>query len=101
MELKYISIQKTSQRHTLNSDLVNVFETSDQITFKSGTSKNQPEVIFFQGGLTDPKAYAPLCRELAEKGFTTHLIKMKWRLPQRDYQPARYKCLFENMLLKL
>lgn len=69
----------------LNSDMVNVFETGDQIIFKSVLSKKQLEVIFFQGGLTDPKAYAPLCRELAEKGFTTHLIKMKWRLPQHDY----------------
>jgi pimeloyl-ACP methyl ester carboxylesterase len=36
--------------------------------------------------LTDPKAYAPLCRQLAENGFTCHLIKMDWRLPQYDYK---------------
>lgn len=70
----------------LNSDIVSVIETDDQITFKSGTSKNKLEVIFFQGGLTDPKAYAPLCRKLAENSFTCHLIKMDWRLPQYDYQ---------------
>jgi len=72
----------------LNSDIVSVTETDDQITFKSDTSKNQIEVIFFQGGLTDPKAYAPLCRKLAENGFTCHLIKMDWRLPQYDYHKA-------------
>lgn len=70
----------------LNSNIVSVIETDDQITFKSDTSKNQIEVIFFQGGLTDPKAYAPLCRKLAENGFTCHLIKMDWRLPQYNYQ---------------
>jgi pimeloyl-ACP methyl ester carboxylesterase len=69
----------------LNSDLVSVFETDDQITFKPATA-NTVEVIFFQGGLTDPKAYAPLCRKFAENGFTCHLIKMDWRLPQYDYQ---------------
>ena len=60
----------------LNSDFVSVTETDDQITFKSVTSKNELEIIFFQGGLTDPKAYAPLCRKFAENGFTCHLIKM-------------------------
>ena len=69
----------------LNSDNVTVIETSDQISFKSKTSENKLEVIFFQGGLTDPKAYAPLCRKIAENGFTCHLIKMDWRLPQYDY----------------
>ena len=70
----------------LKSDFVSVIETDDEIKFKSIRSSNDLEVIFFQGGLTDPKAYAPLCRKLAEYGFTTHLIKMDWRLPQYDYQ---------------
>lgn len=70
----------------LNSDLISVIETDDKISFKSKTSENKLEIIFFQGGLTDPKAYAPLCRKIAEYGFTCHLIKMDWRLPQYDYQ---------------
>jgi hypothetical protein len=69
----------------LNSDFVSVIETDDKISFKSITSENELEVIFFQGGLTDPKAYAPLCRKIAENGFTCHLIKMDWRMPQWDY----------------
>jgi hypothetical protein len=69
-----------------NTDLVTVVTTDDQITFESISSKHPIEVIFFQGGLTDPKAYAPLCKQLAENGFTTHLIKMKWRMPQHDYK---------------
>ncbi len=81
----------TFQSHNLpkgtftNSDIVSIKETGDQITFKSETSKNKLEIIFFQGGLTDPKAYAPLCRKLAENGFTCHLVKMDWRLPQYYY----------------
>ena len=70
----------------LNSELVSVIETEDQISFKSNTTDSQLEVIFFQGGLTDPKAYAPLCRKIAENGYTCHLIKMDWRLPQYNYQ---------------
>ena len=69
----------------LNSGLVTVTESDDQVIFRSDTSKSEFEVIFFQGALTDPKAYAPLCRRLAENGFTCHLIKMDWRLPLYDY----------------
>jgi hypothetical protein len=69
-----------------DSDIVSVIETDDQITFKSDTTKHNIEIIFFQGGLADPKAYAPLCRKFAESGFTCHLIKMDWRLPQYDYE---------------
>ncbi len=82
----------TFQSHNLpqytfsNSADINVKETNDKITFESINSEHQLEVIFFQGGLTDPKAYGPLCKNLAEKGFTSHLIKMDWRLPVLDYE---------------
>jgi len=82
----------TFQSHNLppntfsNSETVTITETEDQIIFKSNGSDNKLEIIFFQGGLTDPKAYAPLCRKLAEYGFTSHLVKMDGRLPQYDYQ---------------
>ncbi len=82
----------TFQSHNLpedtfsDSNLVSIHETADQIIFESISSKNDLEVIFFQGGLTDPKAYAPLCRKMAENGYTCNLIKMDWRLPQFDYQ---------------
>lgn len=68
-----------------NDSNVSVKESSDEFTFLSKNSNYQNEIIFFQGGLTDPKAYAPLCRKIAENGFTCHLIKMDWRMPQWDY----------------
>lgn len=69
-----------------NDSKVTIEESSDEITFLSKNSNYQNEIIFFQGGLTDPKAYAPLCRKIAENGFTCHLIKMDWRMPQWDYK---------------
>lgn len=69
-----------------DSELVSIKETSDQITYRAKSPKGSIEVIFFQGGLTDPKAYAPLCRRIAENGFTCHLIKMDWRLVVYDYK---------------
>lgn len=69
-----------------NSGKVTVVESADVITFQTDTLNGKPDIIFFQGGLTDPKAYAPLCRKLAENGITTHLVKMDWRMPQYDYK---------------
>jgi pimeloyl-ACP methyl ester carboxylesterase len=68
-----------------SNDLLRVIQTDDMITFEAVGTGDSLEVIFFQGGLTDPKAYAPLCRQLAIEGFTCHIVKMDWRLPQRDY----------------
>ena len=69
-----------------NSADIAVTETSDQIIFQSLTEQSDLQIIFLQGGLTDPKAYGPLCRRLAEKGYTCHLFKMNWRFPEYDYQ---------------
>ena len=72
--------------NTFNDDYkISVEETKDQFFFKPKNSKSDLEIIFFQGGLTDPKSYAPLCRKIAENGYKVHLIKMNWRLPQNDY----------------
>ena len=68
-----------------NDSIVKVENSDDKITFVSKNTIQKNEIIFFQGGLTDPKAYAPLCRQIAENGFTCHLIKMDWRMPQWDY----------------
>ncbi|MCG8309627.1 MAG: alpha/beta hydrolase [Cytophagales bacterium] len=68
-----------------NSDKVIVEQNDDKITFVARNTSNKTEIIFFQGGLADPKAYAPLCRQFAERGFTCHLIKMGWRIPRWNY----------------
>jgi hypothetical protein len=76
----------------IDSQHVTVEESEDEIVFRSETLETKSEIIFFQGGMTDPKAYAPLCRNFAESGYTCHLIKMDWRLPQYDYHKV-YKLL--------
>jgi hypothetical protein len=70
----------------VSDEKVVISEKDDLFTFRPVAPVSSIQIIFFQGGLTDPKAYAPLCRKLAENGFTCHLIKMKWRLPQYDFQ---------------
>ena len=70
----------------ISSSTIEVIETDDQLTFKARATSRTTEVIFLQGGLVDPKAYAPFARELASAGFTTHIIKASFRFPQYDYQ---------------
>lgn len=69
-----------------SNNAVSVIETEDEFVFIPSRTNKSIEVIFFQGGLTDPKAYAPLCRNIAQNGFRYQLIKMAWRLPLYDYR---------------
>lgn len=65
---------------------VSVVNSGDEIKFIPSNLRTKSEVIFFQGGLADPKAYAPLCRKIAESGYICHLIKMNWRMPVWGYK---------------
>lgn len=69
-----------------SDDKVHVINGSDKFTFLPVNQGKSLEVIFLQGGMTDPKAYAPLCRRIAANGFPCHLMKMPWRLPKYGYQ---------------
>ncbi|OMF22383.1 alpha/beta hydrolase [Paenibacillus sp. FSL H8-0548] len=40
----------------------------------------QPNVIFYPGGLVDPKSYAPFARELAEAGHRVYIATMPFNL---------------------
>jgi hypothetical protein len=72
---------------TLKSEgTIDVVTTKNEIVFTPKRNKQTTQVIFFPGGLADPKAYAPLCRRIAENGYTCHIIKMQFRLAQRDYK---------------
>lgn len=64
---------------------VNVSENDFAITFKPVNS-SEKVVIFYPGALVQTKAYAPLCRKLAEAGHKTLLIKMPFRLANQGYE---------------
>jgi len=61
-----------------------VSENEDLISFEIDDAKK--EVIFFPGGLVDPDAYVPLARDIADKGFTVHIVKMPWRMSIWGYE---------------
>ncbi|WP_252313112.1 alpha/beta fold hydrolase [Sinobaca sp. H24] len=51
-------------------------EEDNWLAFQSGQEEQGPSVIFYPGGLVEEQAYAPLAQGLAEKGFTTYIVKM-------------------------
>ncbi|MTI88791.1 MAG: alpha/beta hydrolase [Balneolaceae bacterium] len=59
-------------------------ETDDLISFNAAGSDSL-QILFYPGGLTDPMAYTPLARDIAEEGYTIHIVKMPWRMAQRGY----------------
>jgi pimeloyl-ACP methyl ester carboxylesterase len=70
----------------VSTEKIEVVESDNEIVFIPKQSASSLEVIFFQGGLVDPDAYAPFARQIARAGFTFHLIKASWRFPQYDYE---------------
>ncbi|RKD73472.1 alpha/beta hydrolase family protein [Sinobaca qinghaiensis] len=50
-------------------------EEDNWFVFQAGQEQG-PSVIFYPGGLVEEQAYAPLAQGLAEKGFTTYIVKM-------------------------
>ncbi|MEM6722900.1 MAG: alpha/beta hydrolase [Bacteroidota bacterium] len=64
---------------TNNQDFIR-FEHQELIEF---------EVFFYPGGMVDPKAYVPLCRNLAEAGYNVTIIKMPWRLSTKGYKKIK------------
>ena len=68
--------------NTFTSDsTISIEETDDSFMFKTLHPQSEYEIVFLQGGMVDPKAYAPLCRKLASYGFTSHLLKIPLRMP--------------------
>ena len=42
-------------------------------------AESDRQLVFFPGALVDPRAYAPLMREVAEAGYPAFLISVPWR----------------------
>lgn len=62
-----------------NCQNVTVSDSSDLISFLPGTSA-KVGLIFYQGALVDPRAYAFYMCAFAEKGYATFLVKMPYNI---------------------
>nr|WP_242705587.1 alpha/beta hydrolase [Pontibacillus sp. ALD_SL1] len=54
-------------------------DKSDWISFIPEQMK-ETTILFYPGGLVEPKSYAPLAHQLAEEGYPTYILKMPLNL---------------------
>ena len=68
-----------------SSDTVKVEEIKEGYMFDSASDK---ALIFYPGAKVDTKAYAPLCFQMAEKGFDVLLLDMPFHFAIFDMNAA-------------
>lgn len=82
----------TFQSHGVDIDdykhlpFITMTDSDDMISFVSDTSSVLPQVLFYPGGMVQPKAYVPLASQLAAEGYDVHIIKMPFRMANNGYQ---------------
>ena len=65
----------------LDSDnTVGVENLPNALLFTPAVDTMGSALIFYPGALVDPKAYAPMARTLAKKGFKTIILKLPYRM---------------------
>lgn len=58
---------------------ISIKDKKDWISFIPDQGE-QETILFYPGGLVEPKSYAPLAQQLAEEGYTTYIVKMPLNL---------------------
>lgn len=72
--------QGFDKKRVLASDeRVRVRESSEEIAFEPVAGRAPAGLIFFPGGMVDPKAYAPLVRAVAEEGYEAVILRLPLR----------------------
>jgi surfactin synthase thioesterase subunit len=61
-----------------SDDAVRVITDSASLRFEP-VATTQAGVLFYPGGMVDPRAYSPLAHELAENGYLAVIQKLPWR----------------------
>ena len=78
-----------------SDDQINLICTDDFYLFTP--SKEYKNVfIFYPGALVDPKAYVPLCRNVAKSNTKVYIIKMPLRLASKGYNKPKELGLFTD-----
>lgn len=86
--LMIFSVQSKGVDKTLlqSSDSVEVMQDSEKIEFIPFKDLEDSALIFYPGGLVDPKAYVPMARNIAEEGYRVIIIKLPLRMAFSDSQ---------------
>lgn len=72
---------------------VEVTEEGGVVAFRPVPDTTRAGLLFFPGALVEPKAYAPLARDLAELGYAVTLVPLPFRLAPTSSQRSE---LFER-----
>lgn len=59
-----------------SDEAVTVEQTRAYLSFLPTAQSHVTGLLFYPGGMVDPKAYAPLARQLAENGFAVYVVKL-------------------------
>jgi len=79
----------------LESDArVAVASTPEWLSFTPAGTVESTGLVFFPGGMVDPRAYAPLAHSLALEGFETLIVKLPFRSAPFESQE---KAVFERV----
>lgn len=76
-----------------DDEFIKVKQNSDYFLF-TPTRVYIHVLVFYPGALVDPKAYVPLCRNIANNNIQVYLIKMPWRFASRGYNKPKELQLF-------
>lgn len=59
-------------------------ETDEYLSFIPQTDSMNTSVLFFPGALVQPEAYTPLAKKLAQKGYSSYIQKIPFRIAITD-----------------
>ncbi len=59
-------------------------ETDEYLSFVPQSDSVNTSVLFFPGALVQPEAYAPLAKKLAQKGYSSYIPKIPFRISITD-----------------
>ena len=76
----YYHADSTAVAALKSNDFYNVADTDNAITFTPTQNKSSNGIIFYPGGKVQPEAYSGIASKLAEKGYTTVIVKMPFNL---------------------
>jgi len=63
---------------------MDVEQTADFYAF-TPSAPHANVLLFYPGAMVDPKAYVPLCRQIADSGVQVYLVRMPWRMAMYGY----------------
>ncbi|RZJ80654.1 MAG: alpha/beta hydrolase [Flavobacterium sp.] len=94
--LFYSSQAKDVADNVLTSESLVKVEDNDKFYAFTPKSETKNVLIFYPGAMVQTKAYAPLCKKLAENNIKVYLIKMPWRLASNGYNIPKELGLFAD-----